>query len=262
MGCSPSQVYEGLDDPSMSTTRHWRVARTEQSALALFTSDGTITGTGSQSSAVELRSLLDYELARVCLMTYIQSNIPSLKSCMTGWIDIQAFKEMAHCDAKVVLAVTIKEVHIKGNPLIEDIEQDIIEKKLTASGEDKLMGLYDEVQTIFFQHMHDDMFILFKLKPEYIKMNRALRRKYNRVKCTDFEYFDVLGEGGFGMVCSVRKKSTGVLYAMKIQRKEGSLQCLEMSPGVLILKSKHSQAVNTLSLWNFSLPFRRKLWRC
>ena len=47
----------------------------------------------------------------------------------------------------------------------------------------------------------------------------GLKKKYNRIKDRDFEYFDKLGQGSFGLVMRCRKKSTGRWYAMKIQLK-------------------------------------------
>jgi serine/threonine protein kinase len=50
------------------------------------------------------------------------------------------------------------------------------------------------------------------------------------VKLTDFEYFNKLGEGGFGFVVHCKKKSTGRHYAMKIQTKIGLLDCYKEDP--------------------------------
>ena len=58
----------------------------------------------------------------------------------------------------------------------------------------------------------------------------GLRRKYNRVKERDFEYYDKLGEGKFGLVVRCKKKSTGRLYAMKIQRKSVMFQTYNDDP--------------------------------
>jgi serine/threonine protein kinase len=44
----------------------------------------------------------------------------------------------------------------------------------------------------------------------------ALKKKYNKVRPNDFEYFEALGQGGFGVVFKVRKVSTGMMYALKI----------------------------------------------
>jgi serine/threonine protein kinase len=40
----------------------------------------------------------------------------------------------------------------------------------------------------------------------------------------DFEFIKVLGTGGFATVYMVRKKTTGMLYAMKTVRKESLKQ--------------------------------------
>jgi serine/threonine protein kinase len=43
-----------------------------------------------------------------------------------------------------------------------------------------------------------------------------LKKTYNKVKPNDFDYFEVLGQGGFGVVFKVRKISTKAMYALKI----------------------------------------------
>mmetsp|Transcript_848 Transcript_848/g.1532 ORF Transcript_848/g.1532 Transcript_848/m.1532 type:complete len:166 (-) Transcript_848:1829-2326(-) len=40
----------------------------------------------------------------------------------------------------------------------------------------------------------------------------------------DFQFMNILGTGGFGMVVKVQKKTTGMLYAMKIQPKAHMLR--------------------------------------
>ena len=46
----------------------------------------------------------------------------------------------------------------------------------------------------------------------------------------DFDYYNKLGEGGFGFVVHCKKKSTGKHYAMKIQTKSGLLECFSDDP--------------------------------
>ena len=40
------------------------------------------------------------------------------------------------------------------------------------------------------------------------------------VKPNDFEYYEHLGEGSFGVVVRARKKSTGIWYAVKVMEKK------------------------------------------
>lgn len=60
---------------------------------------------------------------------------------------------------------------------------------------------------------------------EYAELKKTFKKTYNKVKVDDFHYFEKLGEGGFGFVVHVQKKSTKKHYAMKIQTKIGLLEC-------------------------------------
>jgi len=110
--------------------------------------------------------------------------------------------------------------------------------------------IFDEVYSELFRIIHDEVFTKFKDTPLYSEMNNKLREKYNNARPEDFEYLGLLGKGGFGVVCEVRKKSTGRAYAMKIQSKQVVLRergdqpwraCLEMQA---FASCKHPFIVN------------------
>ena len=117
--------------------------------------------------------------------------------------------------------------YVSGNAGMSSVEKrrilDMIEGK-TVCAED--VRLFESVQAMFFKELLT-MDEAFKDSDEYRKMIVALKRKYNRVKITDFDYFDVLGEGGYGLVCRVQKRSTGIQYAMKIQKKSNILNMFD-----------------------------------
>lgn len=54
--------------------------------------------------------------------------------------------------------------------------------------------------------------------------------RQNQVCPEDFLYMERIGEGGFGRVCHVKKKSTGLHYAMKIQLKTVLLDTFHNDP--------------------------------
>ena len=61
---------------------------------------------------------------------------------------------------------------------------------------------------------------------------RLKKRLQGSVMSNDFEYVSMLGQGGFGFVIKVKKKSTGKLFAMKLQTKLSMLnntKCLKSS---------------------------------
>ncbi|GBG34085.1 Protein kinase, putative [Hondaea fermentalgiana] len=74
---------------------------------------------------------------------------------------------------------------------------------------------------------------------ELYKKNKRVR--YNHVEVDDFDYLDLLGKGGFGHVVHVKKRSTGVHLAMKVQAKDtlvetwgGKMQHVEIERDVLV----------------------------
>lgn len=75
--------------------------------------------------------------------------------------------------------------------------------------------------------------------------------KYNHVNCDDFDYMDLLGWGTFGVVLHVKKKSTGLHYAMKVQ---GKRQLLDYCKGD---QSKLDREKTVLSMCNH--PFLLQL---
>jgi serine/threonine protein kinase len=58
----------------------------------------------------------------------------------------------------------------------------------------------------------------------------AIKQKYNQIIPGDFEYYEKLGEGGFGAVVRCKKISTGKVYAMKIQRKVDLVAAYRSNP--------------------------------
>jgi serine/threonine protein kinase len=70
-----------------------------------------------------------------------------------------------------------------------------------------------------------------------------MRSKYNRVGVEDFDYYDVLGVGGFGTVLRVKKKSTKRDYAMKIVNKKHLLNNFLDDPSRVDLEVKTMAAI-------------------
>jgi len=80
--------------------------------------------------------------------------------------------------------------------------------------------LFLELQNEVFKEMRD-LFLHFReCTEDFEAYKREKRRAYNRVEPADFIYYDTLGKGGFGQVVWVKKKSTGMHFAMKIQAKD------------------------------------------
>lgn len=69
----------------------------------------------------------------------------------------------------------------------------------------------------------------------------------NGVRISDFDLIKVIGRGSFGKVLLVKKKDTGVAYAMKILNK----QVIE----------ERNQQVHTKSIFENNLKLNEKYWR-
>jgi len=71
--------------------------------------------------------------------------------------------------------------------------------------------------------MNEHAFSDYKSTNLYSMSTRAVNQKFNHIDPDDFEYMEMLGQGGYGFVMHCKKKSTGRHYAMKIQLKVGLL---------------------------------------
>lgn len=71
--------------------------------------------------------------------------------------------------------------------------------------------------------MNDCAFSEYKDTHMYTMSTRAVNQKFNHIDPDDFEYMELLGQGGYGFVIHCKKHTTGRHYAMKIQLKVGLL---------------------------------------
>jgi hypothetical protein len=175
----------------------------------------------NRASQVEFRMLLDFQTAREHFFEYARACAPDMVSCLHGLIYMQTYINMSYSSERMDFAASIHEKYIVASAIVSTAEQSILARHLTFPA--LLPGdVFVTAQLELFGTLHSNLFTPFKLSPGYQKLETSLRDGVpgSHVEGGDFDYLDVLGEGGFGMVCSVRKKSTGALYAMKLQRKE------------------------------------------
>ena len=83
-------------------------------------------------------------------------------------------------------------------------------------------SMFDMAQRKCFTTIFDHIFVPFVSSDAYSSVMKATRQKH--VAASDFEYFEWLGRGGYGVVIHVRKRSTGKHYALKIQPKRALLE--------------------------------------
>jgi len=171
-----------------------------------YIADGSLPEGSDDNSQLEFRTLLDYPVAQKYIHGYIvKSSSPAMEINFNGWLDIQKYSELHDSVMKTELGEAILSKYMVGNIFISD-------SVLAMSPK----NLYDEAQKILFKYLHDCVFVEFKHTVEHKQMVDALRRKYNRVRASDFEYEHVIGHGGFGLVLKVTKKSTCKLFYLAL----------------------------------------------
>lgn len=74
-----------------------------------------------------------------------------------------------------------------------------------------------------FDLLFVDLFLRFKESQCYINMYEEIAESKN-ILPGDFDYYTKLGSGAFGSVFSCRHRSTGIMYAMKVQPKAALLR--------------------------------------
>ena len=225
MGCSSSSRVNVsslasvvIPDDSYTGSRYWVRSLTEKEARDDFEADG-IFKCAPDRTLLELRALLDYPIGRQSLSKNCLKSNPCVHILLAGWLDIQRYNAMMPGSSKLELAYSINKTYIQPSSLFPS-DQILGFNEVLNSPEKIQSGIFDETQSLMFTKFHDLFFLQFISTPEYDQMCCALRRKYNRVKQSDFLYHQIIGKGGFGVVAEVSKKSTGVRYAMKLQRKD------------------------------------------
>jgi len=215
----------------------WRLSKTTKEARKEYEMDGTLPKNATPEY-LELREFLnDSKLLRpLGLFAKGYSNVEVLMC----WIDIQEFRSI-HEDAvdyqrSTALHIFHKYVKVGAACEIPDVDEDLkdmisdvlddVKDEIT----DLPVNLYDDIQLKCFQMIHDKIFVQFKKSAYYEAVIADLKTNYNQVVPSDFEYMEKLGQGTFGLVVHVRKKSTGKHYALKVQPKIGLLKCYNDVP--------------------------------
>jgi hypothetical protein len=228
---------------SESVSVEWKVVIPNNEARKLYEEDGTLEKSCPESY-VELRMMLDDHVSRAVLGKYaIQTKQSAPLMC---WMDIQEFKEIFAENYRYAKALDIYHTFVKADCTFQldflqyqDIEKikgdlDYIEHDLYLL----TTSFYNGLQSRCFNFMHDSIYAGFKETEEFFALARRLDKKYNKVKVNDFVYFNGLGEGGFGYVAHCMKKSTGIHYAVKIQRKLDLIKSAGKHPSRVCLEKK------------------------
>ena len=228
--CSTTVIPDGYDENSTSMStfkRQWQVTPSADEARSKYIADGTIPLKASEFD-VELRELLGDPIAS----HYIHNHLNSLGAVeiFNCWIDILEYKLLPSDKNRHGKAAQIYIKYFVTPETSEEKYKSIFTDNFKKKYADSIKeNIADEIYTERYFHdlqiscfvFMSDKFVDFKVSNKYFELTKVLKRKYNRVKASDFEYVKCLGEGGFGIVVHVRKKSTNTNYAMKMQTKEG-----------------------------------------
>ena len=237
-------VEDSFDTGSKNYT--WKERLTKQQALELYLADNTLP-TVNTSKYLELRQTL---VEPVLLRNFAKYTLDRDKLILLlMWIDILEFK---YIDEKCVLyQIAMAEDIIAAYLEKEDIQDALNTVSSSTRGElltiivdakKRNVGvssqLFDTHHIELLKQLQKQLFTPYQDTEEYTQGKIDLRSVYNRVDVDDFEYYNMLGNGGFGFVVHCMKKSTGIHYAMKIQTKIGLLECFSDCPQRVIFEKQ------------------------
>lgn len=253
MGCAASfQPDHGTLDGDISKgdsvetsafmSNVWRQLPTAAEAKAKFIADETLQENDISAIKIELRALLDDPIAQHALGHFASAQMSAkgmgFSSYFMCWCDIQEFKMIPSESYRRSKALHIYHKYIKSSAVLSlkvlnDEQRRLYKEQIDASKEDEVSlkeTFYNELQYQCFLQILENIFVPFKATPKYDELQSHLQKKYNRVKMSHFVFYDVIGEGGFGLVLHCKKKSTGKHYAMKLQTKCGLLRQYKNQP--------------------------------
>lgn len=236
MGCGASNPVT----PTILTSKEreakveWKILPSSSEARQKFEADGTL-NKNSDPGHLELRRMLDETYTQNALGKFAKEK-KALDIYMC-WVDIQEYKAIPTETYRRSKALHIYHKYIKQDAILQvgDIdpnERDRYKEEIDRSKDQTSLdsNFYDKIQTRCFLQMYHNIFIPFRQTPEYFDLTKMIQERYNNVRLSDFEYYNKLGEGGFGFVVHCKKKSTGKHYAMKLQTKRGLIDCFQDDP--------------------------------
>lgn len=214
-------------------TTNWKMIPDVEQRLAKLGCDNTL---ALSAGAKELYLLLEDPVGQKCIGAFAKKILTH--ESFFAWTDIQEYRAVPSSDYSRGMAIHIYHKYVKEGAVLQlggiktsEVDEIREQIELSKGNPDVLRkDFFDKVQYACFNDMYNNTFLRFKGSPEYIEMNKGLRQDYNRVVVDDFHYVEKLGEGGFGKVVHVIKKSTGTHLAMKIQLKVGLLDTFNDDP--------------------------------
>ena len=231
--------YEYKTDKDDVRKSKWRRGDTKTEAKRKYVLEGTLP-IHCSDLMIELRGFLQEPILLAGFGRYAK-DCKEFSSLMC-WADILEFK---HIDEKCWDFRTSQFIHIYTKYIGEGAVCDLSEVlasmsqtwltkvqftfKAIKNGYEQPVqpNLFDKLSHQCLQHMAEGIFAKFKKTVLYKLAVKDLKQTYNQISLDDFEYYDLLGRGGYGFVVHCMKKTTGIHYAMKIQTKCGLLDCFD-----------------------------------
>jgi Regulator of G protein signaling domain len=231
---SDTKVRRSNEDKSKAPHSTWRIvpdARTLESKLA------SEIGHDIQPGLVELRTVLEDPQGQTSLGQFAKQR--QTHEAFFAWTEIQEFRAIPTADYRRGMAMHIYQKYVKDGAVQQSAKGSRSSAARESSGNDTTTAaaaaaaaaaldedsisahLFDKVQSTVLSDMYFNTFVPFKATPQYEQLRTSMRNAYNKVCLEDFDYIARLGEGGFGRVLHVVKRSTGAHLAMKVQLKSG-----------------------------------------
>eukprot|EP00752_Nemacystus_decipiens_P006545 g5895.t1 len=185
-----------------------------------------------------------------------------------AWSDIQEYRAIPTIDYRYTKAKQIFGKYLRSMPTALDFVPETLASEIYScieqAREDKgLLGpeLFFEVQKMCFRQIFKHTFQELKKDHEsrYTAHIEEGAERYNKIDVDDFWYMEKLGEGAFGKVVHVVKKSTGRHYAMKIQHKTELLRSFSRSLSRLDNEKMVFQACNHPFVLQMDYAFQTEL---
>jgi len=182
----------------LETVVEWKILPSSNEARKKFEDDGTLSK-GSTPDQLELRIMLDEVHSQNAIANYAKT-VKALDVFMC-WIDIQDFKSIPVESYRRSKALHIYHKYIKTNAIlqIQDIpeaDRAIYKAAIDLSTKDQSIlsnEFYGKVQAKCFSTIYLNIYRKFKKTNEYKQLTEQIRKKYNKVRINDFEYFNKLG---------------------------------------------------------------------
>eukprot|EP00904_Undaria_pinnatifida_P007962 jgi/Undpi1/4296/HiC_scaffold_17.g07662.m1 len=157
---------------------------------------------------------------------------------LCAWSDILEYEVIPVTDYRYTKALKIFRKYLLPGPgrlnfVPEAVVESLHKCLIGPKAKENIGGsLFLDMQRACFRQLFDTTFMTLKTEyaeryQEYLSDNA---QRFNRIHVDDFHYLESLGQGAFGTIVHVVKKTTGRHYAMKVQYKKDLLRHFARNP--------------------------------